>query len=32
LWFDSSASATGIGTTLGTSTVYGTIEIEINHG
>ena len=31
-WFDSSASSTAIATTLGTSTAYGTIAIEINHG
>jgi hypothetical protein len=31
-WFDSSASSTAIATTLGASTAYATIEIEINHG
>jgi len=31
-WFNSSASSTAIATTLGTSTAYGTIAIEINHG
>ncbi len=31
-WFDSAASSTAIAATVGTSTAYGTIEIEINHG
>jgi hypothetical protein len=31
-WFSSSASSTAIATTLGASTAYGTIEIEIKHG
>lgn len=31
-WFSSSASSTAIATTLGASTAYATIEIEINHG
>ena len=31
-WFSPSASSSGIATTLGTSTAWGTIEIEIAHG
>jgi len=31
-WFDSAASSTAIATAVGTSTAYGTIEIEVNHG
>ena len=31
-WFNSSASSSGVTTTLGASAVWGTIEIEINHG
>jgi hypothetical protein len=31
-WFSSSASSSGVTTTLGASAAWGTIEVEINHG